>query len=69
MAVDCPPTKRSRSESDESAFLANPVDPQLKSLSANAGPSSAKLHVPMTEVTAATGSACAGLDAKLGIYS
>ena len=56
-----PPIKKSRSESDESAFLANSL--ATRSLSADsaslAGSSSAVICVPKTEVATA-------LDAKLG---
>ena len=60
IATGPPPTKRSRSESDESAFhAANP--PSFPTDSASlAGPSSAAIHVPKTK-------ADTGLDAKLGM--
>ena len=63
IATGPPPTKKSRSESDKSAFhAANPIaTPSSSAVSASlAGPSSAVVCVPKTE-------AATGLDAKLGM--
>ena len=61
--VDPPPPKKSRLQSDESAFSTGPSTSQMSSRVHStplAGPSSA---VTKTELEAAT-----GLDAKLGAY-